>query len=55
MNCLVDNKLFSLKRKNNIDELAYKEHTFAFNNGTLSENEPLIMTTNAVTTIIKFP
>lgn len=55
MNCLVENKLFSLQRANDNDELSYRNNSFAFNNGTFSQNEPLIMTTNAVTTIVKFP
>lgn len=52
LNNLRSYNFIEISRHDNIDELKYREHSFAFKNQHFSKNKPLILTTNSITTII---
>lgn len=45
-------KFISITRNDVNDELKYRDHSFAFRNKAITKNEPLILKTSSITTII---
>lgn len=52
LNSLVSYKFIHITRHDSADELKYRKTSFAYENSISKKNEPLILTTNSVTTII---
>lgn len=52
LNVLADNKFLIFTRHDVNHGLEYREHSFAFSNSISENNQPLILTTQSITTII---
>lgn len=52
LNGLAKYRFIEIKRHDNKDNLEYQNHSFAFKNENFKENNPLILQTSCITTII---
>ncbi|MDT2427689.1 hypothetical protein [Enterococcus avium] len=52
LNAVVENKFLIFDRHDEKDSLEYRDHSFAFRNEITEKNQPLILTTQSITTII---
>lgn len=52
LNSLAEYKFIIVDRHDTKDRLEYREHSYAFRNEITEKNEPLILTTQSITTII---
>lgn len=52
LNNLEEYKFIGVIRNDSKDDLSYRNHSFAFNNGTFDKNETLYLRTSCITTII---